>query len=217
MITKRNLVFLGPPGAGKGTIAQILSENEGLVHISTGDIFRNEIKNETELGKKAKAFVTSGGLVPDDLVAEMVASRLSRPDCDTGFILDGFPRTLQQADLFEVALKKIGRMIDLVVYFNAGEELLLKRLTSRIICKQCGTNFNLLFSNPKKEGVCDKCGGELYQRPDDSLETVKERLSIYNEQTAPLIGYYKEAGILAEVDGSLEKEFTTPLVMEVVS
>jgi adenylate kinase len=217
MVTKRNLVFLGAPGAGKGTIAQILSEKEGLVHISTGDIFRNEIKNETELGKKAKHYVTTGGLVPDDLVAEMVASRLSEKDCDSGFILDGFPRTMPQADLFETALDKIGRKIDLVVYFKCDEELLLKRLTARIICKQCGSNFNKLFMPPKKEGVCDKCGGELYQRPDDSLETAKERLAIYNEQTAPLVDYYKKKGLLAEVDGSLGKDSTTPLVLEVVS
>ncbi|MCK5843695.1 MAG: adenylate kinase [Victivallales bacterium] len=217
MITKRNLVFLGAPGAGKGTIAQILSENEALVHISTGDIFRNEIKNETELGKKAKHYVTTGGLVPDDLVAEMVVSRLSEKDCDSGFILDGFPRTLPQADLFEAALGKIGREIDLVIYFAADEELLLKRLTARIICKQCGSNFNKLFMPPKKEGVCDRCGGELYQRPDDSLETATERLEIYNNQTAPLVGYYKEKELLAEVDGSLEKKFTMPLVMEVIS
>jgi len=187
------------------------------VHISTGDIFRNEIKNETELGKKARHYVTTGGLVPDDLVAEMVASRLAEGDCATGFILDGFPRTLPQADLFETALEKIGRKIDLVVLFNAGEELLLKRLTARIICKQCGSNFNKIFMPPEKEGICDKCGGELYQRTDDSLETAKERLEIYNKQTAPLVGYYKEKGLLAEVDGSLGKDSTTPLVMEVVS
>ena len=217
MISKRNLVFLGPPGAGKGTIAQILAEQEGLVHISTGDIFRNEIKNETELGKKAKEYVTSGGLVPDDLVADMVASRLSKKDCDTGFILDGFPRTLPQASLFEAALEKIGREIDLAVYFKADEELLIKRLTARIICRQCGLNFNRIFMPPKKEGVCDKCGGELYQRPDDSLETATGRLEVYKEQTAPLVDYYRGKGMLAEVDGSLGKEATMPLVMEVLS
>lgn len=217
MLKKHNLVFLGPPGAGKGTIAQILSENTGLVHISTGDIFRNEIKNETELGKKAKHYVTTGGLVPDDLVAEMVGSRLAKDDCADGFILDGFPRTLPQAELFKEALNKINKKLDLVVYFEAGEELLLQRLTARIICKQCGGNFNKIFSPPKKEGICDLCQGELYQRADDSLETAKDRLKVYNEQTAPLIDYYKKAALLVSIDGSQAKDITYPAVFEVVS
>lgn len=217
MITKRNLVFLGPPGAGKGTIAELLSEDEELLHISTGDIFRNEIKNETELGKKAKEYVTSGGLVPDDLVAEMVGSRLAQSDCDNGFILDGFPRTLPQAEIFETVLQKINKKVDLVVYFEAGDELLLQRLTARIICKECGANFNKIFSPPKEEGICDRCGGELYQRPDDSLETATGRLEVYKKETSPLIDYYTKAAILATVDGEQTKDKSYPAVLEVLS
>jgi adenylate kinase len=217
MLNKHNLVFLGPPGAGKGTIAQILSRESGLVHISTGDIFRNEIKNETELGKKAKHYVTSGGLVPDELVAEMVSSRLAKEDCADGFILDGFPRTLPQAELFKDALDNIQKNVDCVIYFEAGEELLLKRLTARIICKKCGTNFNKVFSPPKEEGICDLCRGELYQRPDDSLETAKDRLKVYDDQTAPLIDYYRKEGVLVAVDGSTQKEVTYPAVLEVLT
>jgi adenylate kinase len=195
----------------------MLSQAEDIVHISTGDIFRNEIKNETELGKKAKEYVTSGGLVPDDLVAEMVGSRIAQSDCDNGFILDGFPRTLNQAHLFEDTLKKIGRTLDLVIYFEAGEELLLKRLTARIICRDCGTSFNKIFSPPKKEGICDKCGGELYQRPDDSLETAKNRLELYDKETAPLIDYYKEKGILVSVNGETNRDVTFSELMGVLS
>jgi len=217
MISKNNLVFLGPPGAGKGTIAQILSKNTGFVHISTGDIFRNEIKNETELGKKAKHYVTTGGLVPDDLVAEMVGTRLAKEDCADGFILDGFPRTLQQAELFKQALVAIKKTLDCVVYFEAGEELLLKRLTARIICQKCGANFNKVFSPPKAEGICDLCGGELYQRPDDSLETAKDRLNVYDKETAPLIDYYRNEGLLVSVDGSTERDITYPAVLEVLA
>ena len=217
MLNKRNLVFFGPPGVGKGTIAQILSKDTGLVHISTGDIFRNEIKNETELGKKAKHYVTSGGLVPDDLVAEMVSSRLAEDDCAEGFILDGFPRTLPQAELFKEALDKNKMHIDCVVNFEAPDELLLQRLTARIICKNCGQNFNKVFSPPKEDGICDLCGGELYQRPDDSLETAKDRLKIYGEQTAPLIDYYITEGVLVSVDGSTQKNVTYPAVLEVLN
>jgi len=217
MITKHNLVFFGPPGAGKGTIAQMLSRNTGLVHISTGDIFRNEIKNETELGKKAKAYVTSGGLVPDNLVAEMVSARLTLDDCNNGFILDGFPRTLPQAELFEKALNKINIKIDCVLNFEAPEDLLLKRLTARIICKNCGENFNKIFSPPKKDNICDLCGGELYQRPDDSLETAKDRLKIYNEQTVPLIEYYTNKNLLISLDGSTSKDKTYPNVVKILS
>ena len=216
MLNKHNLVFLGPPGAGKGTIAQILSKETGIVHISTGDIFRNEIKNETELGKKAKHYVTTGGLVPDELVADMVSSRLSEDDCADGFILDGFPRTLPQAELFKNALDKIQKDLDCVIYFEAEEELLLKRLTARITCKKCATNFNKLFALPKEEGICDLCGGELYQRPDDSLETAKDRLSVYDKETAPLVEYYKQKNLLVALDGSQDKNITYPAVLEVL-
>ncbi len=213
MIAKKNLIFLGAPGAGKGTLAQILCENETLAHISTGDILRAEIAKGSELGKKAKHYVTTGGLVPDEIVAEMVASRLTQPDCKPGFALDGFPRTIPQAELLDKALAKIAKKIDAVVYFHAGEELLISRLTARLTCRKCGSNFNKIYSPPAKEGVCDRCGGELYQRPDDSLETAKSRLKLYNEQTAPLIPYYRSKGMLSQLDASMSKDKSYPALL----
>lgn len=218
MIAKQNLVFLGPPGAGKGTLAGILSNEHGIVHISTGDIFRSEIAKESELGKKAKHYVTSGGLVPDELVAEMVGARLSEKDCDSGFILDGFPRTVVQAELLEKTLSKIGKSLDAVVYFKAGEELLLKRLTARFMCEKCNAVYNKLFSPTKKDGVCDQCQGtKFYQRPDDTLETAKDRLRVYNEQTAPLIDHYQKEGLLRDIDAEKQRQETYPELLAVLN
>lgn len=202
MFSRKNLVFLGPPGAGKGTFAKMLIKDIDVPHISTGDIFRHEIKNETPLGLKAKECVESGQLVPDELVTDMVVSRLGQNDCDNGFILDGFPRTLPQADLLTVALKNGGKHLDAIVSFECGEEALLERLTARIMCRKCGTSYNKLFAAPKTEGQCDDCGpdGEIYQRTDDSLETATDRLKVYNEQTAPLVGYYKESGYFVALE-----------------
>jgi len=214
---RKNLVFLGAPGVGKGTIAELLSEDEHLVHISTGDIFRREIKCNSELGKKAKDYVSSGGLVPDELVVNLVASRLLDDDCAAGYILDGFPRTIPQAESLKTKLKDMGSQIDLVIYFEAPEELLIQRLTARVTCKQCGTNFNKIFSKPKVEGVCDKCSGELYQRPDDSLETATDRLKIYNEFTAPLVDFYKAENLLITIDGTTAKDVTFPAVLKVLN
>lgn len=217
MIKKKNLVFLGPPGAGKGTLSEVLIKETGISHISTGNILRAEIKNETELGKKAKGFVSSGALVPDELVADMVGEWLGKDECGKGFILDGFPRTVKQAELLEKALKKIGKKLDCVIYFKAGEELLLKRLTARLTCGGCGLIFNKLFSPPKKEGVCDSCGKNLIQRADDSLETAKERLKVYNAQTAPLIEYYEKKGLLCSVDAELSKDKSYPMLISVLN
>ncbi|MBR4254811.1 MAG: adenylate kinase [Lentisphaeria bacterium] len=203
MITKKNLVLLGPPGAGKGTLSDPLMAQEKLAHISTGEILRGEVAAGTELGKQAEACMKSGKLVPDQVVADMVAARLATPECAAGFILDGFPRTVAQAELLEDAMARIGMKLDAVILFEAPEDLLLQRLTARLTCKKCGVAFNKLFAPPKQEGVCDRCGGELIQRADDSLETAKNRLKVYHEQTAPLIQFYEGKGCLARIDSSL--------------
>ena len=217
MIGKRNLVFLGAPGAGKGTLAAMLAEQAALPHISTGDIFRAEMKQGTELGRQAQQYVTSGGLVPDQLVAAMVGSRLAQPDCASGFILDGFPRTLPQADLLEQTLTGIGRRLDRVVLFEVTRELLLQRLTARIVCRACGATFNRMFSPPRKPGCCDQCGGELYQRPDDSLATAEERLRVFAEQTAPLVPYYEQRGLLARIDAGADKADSFQALLQVLA
>lgn len=199
MLEKKNLVFLGAPGAGKGTAASALTEKEPLVHISTGDILRAEIKNGTELGKSAAVIMEKGELVPDEIVAGMVKSRLQGPDCKNGFILDGFPRTLKQAELLEAALREIGKSLDAVIYFEVSDDIILKRLTARISCKKCGRIYNKLFLPPKQENICDDCHVELFQRADDSLETARERLRVFYESTQPLIDYYRSEKLLASI------------------
>ncbi len=206
MLKKKNLIFLGPPGAGKGTLSEPLMAAEKLAHISTGDILRAEIAAGTELGKSAKAIMDKGQLVPDQIVADMVAARIQQDDCAEGFILDGFPRTVAQAELLAESSAKCGRNIDAVVLFNVPREILIQRLTARLICRQCKASFNKIFAKPAVEGVCDHCGGELYQRSDDSLETAQNRLKVYDEQTAPLIDYYTKKGILFPIDASLPKD-----------
>lgn len=205
MITKKNIVLLGPPGAGKGTLSEILLRDENLAHVSTGDIFRAEIGKGSEIGKLAKSYIDAGKLVPDEVVADMVAGKLISEECANGFLLDGFPRTIKQAELLEAALAKAGKKLDAVVLFDAPEELLIQRLTARLTCRKCGASYNRIFAKPKQEGVCDSCGGELYQRTDDSLETAKNRLSVYKEQTFPLIEYYTGKSLLSKIDSSLPK------------
>lgn len=205
MITKKNIVLLGPPGAGKGTLSEILLRDEKLAHVSTGDIFRSEIGKGSDLGKLAKSYIDAGKLVPDEVVADMVAAKLLSAECADGFLLDGFPRTINQAGLLENALAKAGKKLDSVILFDAPEELLIQRLTARLTCRKCGASYNKIFSKPKQEGVCDSCGGELYQRSDDSLETAKNRLSVYKEQTFPLIEYYTKKSLLSKIDSSLPK------------
>ncbi len=200
MISKKNLVFLGPPGAGKGTISEALLGVEDITHISTGDIFRAEIKAQSELGKMAKDYIDKGQLVPDEVVAGMVGSRLAQDDCDKGFILDGFPRTLPQAEMLSIELEKCKRTLDCVVYFAAADEVLLERLTARILCKQCGKVYNKLFMPPKNADICDDCKGEIYQRSDDSLETAQDRLKVYHDQTSPLIEYYQKQELLFDIN-----------------
>lgn len=192
-----NFIFLGPPGAGKGTLAAQVAEEYGIPQISTGDIFRENIKNQTELGKKVKAILDSGGLVSDEVVLEIVEDRLKKDDCKNGFILDGFPRTIPQAEAFE----KLG--IDVkVVNFEVDNDLIIARLSNRCVCKNCKANYNVKFMPPKVEGKCDKCGGELFTREDDKLESITHRLEVYRKETEPLIEFYKKLGKITDIDSA---------------
>ena len=197
-----NLILLGPPGAGKGTQAKLLSDRRGVPHISTGDIFRAAIKEGTPLGRKAEAFLASGGLVPDEIVIGIVTGRLDAPDCREGFLLDGFPRTVVQADALDRYLAGRERPLDAVIDLEVPAELLVRRLTGRRVCRECGTPYHEETKPPATEGRCDACGGEIYQRGDDQLETVSERLRVYAKQTEPLIDYYERRGLLRRVDAS---------------
>ena len=196
-----NFVFLGPPGAGKGSLAVKVAEDYKIPHISTGDIFRANIKAQTTLGVKVKAIIDSGSLVSDELTFELVKDRLAQDDCKNGYILDGFPRTIPQAEMLD------GLVADLkVVNFNIADEIVIRRLSTRRVCKACGANFNVLTLPPKVEGVCDKCGGELYQRDDDKQESILHRMDVYREQTEPLINYYKGKGKITDLDASIETD-----------
>lgn len=199
-------VLLGPPGAGKGTQAVRLVEKYGIPQISTGDIFRKNIKEGTELGKKAQEYTNSGRLVPDELVVDLVADRLQQDDCANGYLLDGFPRTIAQAEAFDKMLEAKGQKLDAVINFEVSYETLMVRLTGRRLCKACGASYHIKNLPPKVEGVCDKCGGELIQRKDDTRETAEKRIEIYEESTAPLIDYYKNAGILKNFNADKEAE-----------
>jgi len=195
------IIFLGAPGAGKGTQAASVARKLNLVHIATGDLFRQALEQGTELGMKAKSYMERGVLVPDQITIEMVLERISAPDSAGGVILDGFPRNLKQAQALDKALGQQGKAIDKVVYIKVSKEELLKRLSGRWICRRCQTPYHATDSPPKVWGKCDKCGGELYQRPDDTEESVKKRLEVYSAQTAPLIEYYRRADKLLEIDG----------------
>ncbi len=195
------IVLLGPPGVGKGTQAEILSERSGLAHISSGELFRENIKNQTELGKLAQTFMASGELVPDDVTIAMIRERLSHPDCKIGAILDGFPRTPAQAEALEKMLREFNGQVDKVPFITAIEEVLVDRLTGRWTCRANGHIFNRKFNPPKVSGKCDFDGSELYQRDDDKAETVKHRIQVYLDQTSPLIAHYKDHGKLVEIDG----------------
>lgn len=203
------IVLLGPPGVGKGTQAEILAEQKGLIHVSTGDLFRENIKNKTELGVLAQSFMHKGELVPDDVTIAMVKDRITRPDCKAGVILDGFPRTPVQADATKAMLNKMGEEIDLVPYIVAPNDVIIPRLSGRWTCRAHGHIFHTTFNPPKEEGVCDYDGSELYQRDDDKPETAKHRIQVYIDQTSPLVEYYRKAGILAEIRGDQEIEKVT--------
>lgn len=195
------LILLGPPGAGKGTQAANIIETFSIPHISTGDIFRKNIKEGTELGKKAKEYMDRGELVPDTLVVEIVEDRLKAEDCKSGFLLDGFPRTVFQAEALDQVLENMGAGLDYVVNVVVNPELLVERAVGRRICRDCGSTYHIKYNPPKEDSVCDKCSGELYQRSDDNADTVTNRIRVYMDETSPLIEYYRVKGNLINVDG----------------
>ena len=208
------IVLLGPPGVGKGTQARILSETKKLTHISSGDLFRENLKNQTELGKLAKSFMDKGELVPDDVTIAMIKDRLSRPDCEAGAILDGFPRTPAQADALEAMLKNFSGSVDAVPYITAAESILIERASGRWTCRAQGHIYHEKFNPPQKAGVCDLDGSEVYQREDDKVETVTKRIRVYLEQTMPLVDHYRKAGKLIEVDGTRAVEQVTKTLFD---
>jgi adenylate kinase len=195
------IVLLGSPGAGKGTQAKLLAEALGIPHVSSGDLFRDNLGRETELGLLAKGYMDRGDLVPDDVTVGMVVDRISQPDCEGGVILDGFPRTLSQAVALDEALEERGERVTIVPLIKVPDDEVTRRLTARRVCRECGAVYNLVFIPPSTEGTCDACGSELYQRDDDNPETVRNRLYTYYKETAPLIGYYFAKGLLAEISG----------------
>ncbi len=201
-MTHFNLILLGPPGAGKGTQAGLIVAEYGIPHVSTGDILRSAVKNQTQMGLEAKKYMDAGELVPDSVVIGIVRDRLQEPDTARGFLMDGFPRTIPQAEELDAVLDGLGRGVTKTLVILVDEEDLVRRLTGRRICRVCQAPFHVMFNPPKREGVCDKCGGELYQRDDDSEATVRNRLEVYRNQTEPLIGYYDQAGVVARIDGA---------------
>ncbi|WP_371018916.1 adenylate kinase [Pseudalkalibacillus sp. JSM 102089] len=197
-----NLVLMGLPGVGKGTQAEKIVEKYGIPHISTGDMFRAAIKEGTPLGLKAKEYMDSGNLVPDEVTKGIVRERLGKDDCEKGFLLDGFPRTVAQADALETILADLGKKLDYVVNIAVEEDQLMQRLTGRRVCRNCGATYHVIFNPPKEDGVCDKCGGELYQRDDDKEETVRTRLEVNKQQQQPLLTFYEGKGYLKTIDGN---------------
>ena len=198
------IIMLGAPGAGKGTQAKKIAAKYDIPHISTGDIFRANIKNGTELGQKAKTYMDQGLLVPDELVVDLVVDRVNQDDCTKGYVLDGFPRTIPQAEALDKALAALGQKVDYAVNVEVPDENIIRRMSGRRACVDCGATYHLEYAPTKEEGICDNCGGNLILRDDDKPETVQKRLGVYHEQTQPLINYYTEAGILREVDGTID-------------
>ena len=196
------IIMLGAPGAGKGTQAKQIADKYSIPHISTGDIFRANIKNGTELGKKAKQYMDQGALVPDELTCDLVMDRIQQDDCKNGFVLDGFPRTIPQAEALDAALGKINEKMDYAIDVDVPDENIVNRMSGRRACLNCGATYHLVSIPPKVEGICDRCGSEIVLREDDKPETVQKRLKVYHEQTQPLIDYYKNQGILKSVDGT---------------
>lgn len=212
-----NFVFLGPPGVGKGTQAAALAAEFSIPQISTGDILREEIKAGTDLGKLAQSYIDDGNLVPDKVAVDIIKNRLGKDDAINGYILDGFPRTVPQAVMFQDLLKEMGGRLDLVVYLEASEEVLVERLSGRRVCKDCGKIFHLVNMPSRTEGVCDVCGGELYQRPDDQPEAIRHRFRVYQEKTVDLIRWYDEKGLLARVPGDIYWRQTYEMLRKIFS
>lgn len=210
------VVLLGPPGAGKGTQAQILEENYELMHISTGDIFRQNIKNETALGKKVKAYLAAGQLVPDELTIDLIWDRLDQADCDKGYLLDGFPRTIVQAEALNDGLATRGKKLDYVINIRVDNEVLIRRLAGRRVCPECGATYHVDVKPPKVGEICDVCGTTVIQRTDDKIETVRDRLQVYETQTAPLIDFYEKQGNLITVDGSMPVDEVTAAIQNAI-
>lgn len=212
-----NIILMGLPGAGKGTQASRIVEKLEIPHISTGDMFRAAVQEETPLGLEAKKYLDQGQLVPDHVTIGIVKDRISKEDCITGFLLDGFPRTVPQAEALDQLLTELGRELDHVIYIDVKEEELMRRLTGRYICRKCGTSYHQSFAPPKVEGICDRCGGELYQREDDKPETVANRLKVNMEQTELLLNYYQAAGKVVRVDGMQEIDQVTEAILKKIS
>ncbi|MBE5958955.1 MAG: adenylate kinase [Lachnospiraceae bacterium] len=210
------IIMLGAPGAGKGTQAKMLAEKYNIPHISTGDIFRANIKNGTELGKKAKTYMDAGQLVPDELVVDLVIDRFAEPDCENGYVLDGFPRTIPQAEALEAALAKIGEKVDYAIDVDVPDENIVNRMGGRRACVGCGATYHVVFNPTKVEGKCDKCGEDLILRDDDKPETVLNRLDVYHKQTQPLIDFYSGKGILKSVDGTKDMNEVFAAIVEIL-
>ena len=211
-----NILIMGGPGAGKGTMSAKIVEKYNVCHISTGDIFRANIKNGTELGKKAKTYMDQGLLVPDELVVDLVVDRVNQEDCKNGYVLDGFPRTIPQAEALTDALEKLGQKMDYAIDVDVPDENIVRRMGGRRACVGCGATYHIEYAPTKKEGICDTCGGELILRDDDKPETVQKRLDVYHEQTQPLIEYYTKAGILRTVDGTVDIDDVFQAIVDIL-
>lgn len=209
-------LLMGPPGAGKGTQAVILAEKLGIPHISTGDMFRQAVKDQTPMGVEAKRYMDAGQLVPDEVTIGIVRDRLAQEDCAKGFLLDGFPRTVEQAKALDEIMTQQDARIEIAINIDAEEQTLVDRISGRRMCRNCGKPYHVSFSPAKVENVCDVCGGPLYQRDDDRADTVAKRLVVYNQQTLPLLNYYKEKGIVVEIDGNLHRDVVTEKILEAV-
>ena len=210
------IIMLGAPGAGKGTQAKMIADKYGVPHVSTGDIFRANIKEGTELGKEAKTYMDKGLLVPDELTVKILLDRVAKDDCKNGYVLDGFPRTIPQAEVLDKALAELGDAIDYAIDVNVPDENIVNRMSGRRACLACGATYHIVHIPPKTEGVCDRCGKELVLRDDDKPETVKKRLGVYHDQTQPLIDFYTEKGILKTVDGTVDMQDVFAAIVEIL-